>query len=74
MTTNGLIKEARTKADGEYKRIGPGRRESGPHGHQVSESSLIMIWPPEDQARQIPIRWLISYGREIPVTWNGGEN
>ena len=46
----------------------------GFHSQRIEECGLTIIWPPEGQTRCIPVRWLKSQGREIPVVRNEEEH
>ena len=65
MTTNEPLQKVSTRK--------PGGRASIDLGQHIPKGGLTMVWPPEDGARCISVRWLASRSREIPVARNKHE-
>jgi hypothetical protein len=73
MTTNEPLQKVSTRKPGRRARVDLGQQECGIYGQDIRNGGLTMIWPPEDGARCISVRWLVSRSRIIPVARNEHE-
>lgn len=69
MTTEFLHKVS-MREPGRHETANLSQREHEFLGQRNEENSLVMIRPVADRMRSIPVRWLISHSREIPVIWD----
>jgi len=67
MTTTEFLDEVSTKGPGRREVANLSQQEYGFPGLRIEENGLTMIRPRADRVRCIPVRWLVSQSREIPV-------
>ena len=72
MTTNETLREVSQKSRFRGRNVLLRGRRRGPHDQWLPEASLATIWPVEDQARCIPIHWVPSQARVVPVSKKEG--
>jgi hypothetical protein len=67
MTTTGFLDEVSTKELGRRETTTLRQQEYGFPGQRDEENSLAVIRSMANRVRCVPVRWLISPSREIPV-------
>jgi len=67
MTTTEFLDEVSTKGSGRCEIANLNQQEYGLPGPRIEENGLTMIRHMADHVRCIPVRWLVSHSREIPV-------